>query len=132
MKRYKIELTEEQMHLIALCLEDVSRFASGQMELGHTVSGMLEEFPFEERRKRKGETEELLTQVKGVLLTEEDSNKGYNGSDFIGNTYQIYRNILHQLAIDNEWNNVYSFPALPSGNLGAIKIELINDFTLKH
>lgn len=29
MKKYRIELSEQQMRLIADCLEDVSRFASG-------------------------------------------------------------------------------------------------------
>lgn len=30
MKKYKIELSEEQMRLVSDCLEDISRFASGQ------------------------------------------------------------------------------------------------------
>ena len=50
---------------------------------------------------------------------------GYNGTEFIGNTYQIYRTILHQIAIDNNWDNVYSSPALPSGDMGLVKIERI-------
>jgi hypothetical protein len=51
---------------------------------------------------------------------------GYNSTEFIGNTYQIYRTILHQIAIDNNWNNVYSSPALPSGTMGEVKISKIN------
>ncbi len=63
-------------------------------------------------------------QVKRVLLPEmqDNSSKGYNGTNFIGNTYQIYRTILHQFAKDKNWDNVYSSPALPSGNLGKIEI----------
>jgi hypothetical protein len=34
--------------------------------------------------------------------------------------------MLHQIAIDNNWNNVYSSPALPSGNMGIVKIERID------
>jgi hypothetical protein len=30
---------------------------------------------------------------------------------------------LYQLARDNNWHNVYSSPALPSGNLGNIKVK---------
>jgi hypothetical protein len=69
--------------------------------------------------------EELFDQVKMVLFPELQPNQSisYNGSEFIGNVYQIYRTILHQLAIDNNWDNVYSSPALPSGTLGTIKIE---------
>lgn len=36
-----------------------------------------------------------------------------NRKRLIGNTYQIYRSILHQLAIDENWNNVYSGITLP-------------------
>lgn len=113
------------MRLVSDCLEDVSRFASGQCELRHTIEEMLRGLPFDEQMKRRGEVERLLKQVKRVLLPDypDNASKGYNGSEFIGNTYQIYRTILHQLAVDNNWNNVYSSSALPSGNLGTIKIE---------
>jgi hypothetical protein len=126
--KYKIELSEEQMSLIAQCLEDVSRFASGQWEMQNTIEAMVKGLSFEEQIKRRDEAEELLRQTKKVLLPEmsDNSSKGYNGSEFIGNTYQIYRAILHQLAKDNEWNNVYSYPGLPSGNLGTIKIEAVD------
>ena len=125
---YKIELSEEQMSIIAQCLEDVSRFASGQWEMQNTIEAMVKGLPFEDQIKRRYEAEELLKQAKRVLLPEmqDNSSKGYNGSEFIGNTYQIYRTILHQLAIDNNWNNVYSSSSLPSGTLGTIKIEAID------
>lgn len=50
-----------------------------------------------------------------------------NRKRLIGNTYQIYRSILHQLAIDEDWNNVYSDITLPSGDMGTIKVERIDD-----
>jgi hypothetical protein len=85
---------------------------------------MLRGLPFDEQMKRRDEAEELLEQVKKVLLPElrDNESKGYNGSEFIGNTYQIYRTILHKLAIDNNWDNVYSSPALKSGTMGIITI----------
>src|SRR5690606_1839037 len=128
MKKYRIELSEEQMSLIAQCLEDVSRFASGQWEMQNTIEAMVQGLPFEEQIKRRDEAEEFLRQAKRVLLPElqDNASKGYNGSELIGNTYQIYRAILHQLAKDNDWNNVYSSPALPSGSLGTIKIEAVD------
>lgn len=115
------------MRLISNCLEDVSRFASGQWELRHTIEEMLIGLPFEEEMERRNKAEELLKQIKHILLPELSTyeSRGYNGSEFIGNTYQIYRTILFQLATDNKWNNVYSSPALPSGNMGTIKIKSI-------
>ena len=126
--KYRIELSEEQLSVIAQCLEDVSRFASGQWEMRYTVEEMLRGLPFDEKMKRRSEVEELLKQTKRVLLPDypDNASKGYNGSEFIGNTYQIYRTILHKLAKDNDWNNVYSSSALPSGNLGTIKIEAVD------
>jgi hypothetical protein len=127
MKKYTIELSEDQMHLIANCLEDLSRFAGGQWELRYTIQEMLRGLSFDEKMKRRNNVEELLKQVKRILLPEllDNASKGYDGSEFIGNTYQIYRTILHQLAIDNDWDNVYSSEPLPSGNMGTIKIEKI-------
>lgn len=128
MKKYIIELSEAQMRLIADCLEDISRFAAGQWELRYTVEEMLRGIPFGEQMERRDKAEELLKEVKQVLLPTlpDNSNKGYNGREFIGNTYQIYRTILHQLAEDNNWDNVYSYPALPSGSLGTIKIKKVD------
>lgn len=128
MKKYRIELSEQQMRLISDCLEDVSRFAAGQWEMRNTVEGMLVGLPFNEQMERRDAAEEWLKQAKRVLLPNypDNASKGYNGSEFIGNTYQIYRTILHQLAIDNNWDNVYSSPALPSGSMGTIKVEAVN------
>lgn len=124
MKKYTIELSEEQMSLIAQCLEDVSRFASGQWQMQNTLEAMVKGLPFDEQIRRRDQAEEVLRQAKKVLLPEisDNSSMGYNGTEFIGNTYQIYRTILHQFAKDNNWENVYSSPALPSGKLGTIKI----------
>lgn len=125
MKKYKIELSEQQIRLIASCLEDVSRFASGQWEMKNTIEEMVKGLSFDEKIKKRDLVEQHLNEVKRVLLPElpDNGSKGYNGTIFIGNTYQIYRTILHQLAIDYDWNNVYSSEALPSGNMGTIKIE---------
>lgn len=124
-KKYTIELSEEQMRLIADCLDDVGRFASGQWQLRKTLEEMLRGLPFDEQMKRRNESEELLRQAKRILLPDFADNEsyGYNSTEFIGNCYQISRTILYQLAMEYNWNNVYSSPALPSGTMGTIKIE---------
>lgn len=124
-KKYTIELSEDQMRLIADCMDDVSRFASGQWQLRTTLNEMLKGLPFEEWLERRDQAEELLRQAKRVLLPDFVDNEsfGYNSTEFIGNCYQIYRTILYQLAMDNNWENVYSYPALASGTMGTIKIE---------
>jgi hypothetical protein len=126
-KKYTIELSEEQMRLVAQCLEDVSRFASGQWELQNTIEAMVKGFPFTDQIQRRDDAEEHLRKAKQILIPQFADNQsyGYNSTEFIGNTYQIYRTIWHQLAKDNDWDNVYSSPALASGNLGTIKIEQI-------
>lgn len=48
---------------------------------------------------------------------------GYNSDNTIGNAYQIYRTILYKLAVEHHQNSIYSFPPLPSGNLGSVIIE---------
>ena len=127
MKRYRIELSEDQMRLIADCLEDISRFAGGQWQMRYTIENMLKGLPFNEFIERRNQAELKLKLVKTILIPELSGNASYsyNSTDFIGNTYQIYRTILHQLANDNDWKNVYSSPSLPSGNMGTIKIEQI-------
>lgn len=127
MKKYKIELTEEQMRLVSNCLEDVSRFASGQWEMRFLIEEMLTGLEFNEAMQRRKEAEDLLNKAKKVLLPDlsDNQSKSYNGTEFIGNVYQIYRTILHQLATDNNWNNVYSSPALNSGTMGTVKIEKV-------
>ena len=126
-KKYKIEVSESQIRLIAQCLEDVSRFASGQWEMQNTIEAMVKGLDFDIQIERRDDAEKLLKQAKRVLLPKvlDNGSLTYNGTNFIGNTYQIYRTILFQLAKDNNWNNVYSSPALASGNMGNVKIEQI-------
>lgn len=125
MNKYTIELSKEQLSLIARCLEDVSRFARGQWKLQNTIGEMTQGIePFDQQIEMRYEAEKFLRLAKKELLPDlhDNSSKWYNGTEFIGNTYQIYRTILHHFAMEENWNNVYSSPALPSGNLGTIKI----------
>jgi hypothetical protein len=127
--KYTIELSEEQMRLIAFCMDDVCRFAAGQWELQYTIENMVRGLPFDEQIRRRDDAEEHLKQAKRVLIPQfvDNQSYGYNSTEFIGNIYQITRTILYQLAIDHNWDNVYSSPALPSGTMGTIKINKVKE-----
>jgi len=86
---------------------------------------MLTGLDFYEAMERRKEAEDLLNKAKKVLLPDlsDNQSKNYNGTEFIGNVYQIYRTILHCIAVENNWDNVYSSPALESGTMGTVKIE---------
>lgn len=126
-KLYNLVVNEEQLRLIAMCVEDCSRFAAGQFGMSNTVAygnaGSDYEFSMDvihdiERECRK----------RGLIPALRDgSYLKYNSTPFIGNTYQIYREIYHYLAIKYDWNNTYSGGTLPSGTLGPIKVEERNE-----
>lgn len=130
---YQITLTREALMLIAQCVEDISRFAAGQPELSNTLSTLLTDT--DDSCEKRDEIEKSLFVVKKELFPElgRDSSYAYNGGNqknfmrknLIGNTYQIYREIYHQVALSEHWDSVYSSETLPSGNIEKIRIELI-------
>lgn len=123
MKKFNIELTEEQMQLVANCMEDICRFASGQVEMGNTIVKVANNV------NDKLNAESKLIEVKKILFPNlaYGASYGYNHTPFIGNTYQIYRTIKHYLLKDTDTWNVYHSPALPSGDMGTIKITEIKE-----
>lgn len=130
-KLYIITVNRDQLMLIANCIEDISRFVSGQPCMTNTLCSMLAKH--DNDCTKRDEIEEHLYAVKSIIFPElsKHASYGYNGGsqsdlirkNLIGNTYQIYREILHFLAVDEKWNNVYSGITLPSGNLGTINIK---------
>ena len=133
-KLYRITCTREALMLIANCVEDISRFSSGQPELSNTLMQMLSNC--DDSCELRDEAEAHLQAAKQTLFPElpPGSSYSYNGGNqknqlrknLIGNTYQIYREILHQVALDENWNNVYTSESLPAGQLPKIQIEIIN------
>lgn len=124
MTKFNVELTGEQLNLVARCLEDVSRFAAGQLDLNTTLSQILKDLPVEEKIKREKLVREKMKEIRSILFPDmpEGASFGYNSTEFIGNIYQIYRTMLYHLAVDKNWDNVYSTPALDSGTMGKVKI----------
>lgn len=95
--KYKIELTEEQLMLMANCVEDCHRFAAGQAELINTTS-----------RLRSGRLlQEKLQELEQHIVPELERGASYDWSgrlcpnkyqrEFIANTYYLYREIYHQV-----------------------------------
>ena len=130
-KKWRIELTEHQLRLIANCVEDCHRFIGGQMELSNSTACL-------KHGRHLGE--ELSTlQAFVTPLLERGASYGWDGGTcpddnqrkFIAETYYLYREIYHQLTLetakhkDMGWN-VYLGETLTCNESGEpIKVERI-------
>ena len=116
-QKYTLTVTESQLRLIADCVEDLSRFMSGQMELWNSTSRLDN---FVELKERLNDLHSLVT-----LDLPRNTSYGWNGGrcpnknqeEFIAKTYAIYREIRHRLRVltkdpDDENYNVYDSPTL--------------------
>lgn len=128
MKKYQIELNEEQLYLIAHCVEDIHRFMSGQTELSNCTP-CLEKY--EDLRDKLEELQPLVTPNLS-----RNASYGWSGGDcpnkyqrkIIAKTYPIYREIYHFLAVKNNHGfSVYNSDTLTCPEGGEpIKIKEIN------
>ena len=130
-KKWRIEMTEHQLRLIANCVEDCHRFIGGQMELSNSTACL-------KHGRHLGE--ELSTlQAFVTPLLERGASYGWNGGScpddnqrkFIAETYYLYREIYHQLTLeaakhkDMGWN-VYIDETLTCNESGEpIKVERV-------
>ena len=99
-KRWRIELTEHQLRLIANCVEDCHRFIGGQMELSNSTACL----------KHYRELSEELRKLQPFVTPElgRGASYGWDGSTcpdenqrkFIAETYYLYREIYHQMTVD--------------------------------
>ena len=116
-QKYTLTITESQLRLIADCVEDMSRFMGGQMELWNATS-RLDNFV---------ELKERLNDLHSLVTPDLPRNVSYgwnggrcpnkNQEEFIAKTYAIYREIRHRLRVLNkdsndENYNVYDSPSL--------------------
>ena len=130
-KKWRIELTEHQLMLMAKCVEDCSRFISGQMELSNSTSCL----------KHCRHLGEELHTLKPFVTPElgRGASYGWSGGScpndnqrkFIAETYYLYREIYHQVTLDKakdkdmDWN-VYLGDTLTCNESGeTIKVERI-------
>ena len=99
-KKWRIELTEHQLRLIANCVEDCHRFIGGQMELSNSTACL-------KHGRHLGEELSTLQAFVTPLLGR-GASYGWNGGScpdknqrkFIAETYYLYREIYHQLTLD--------------------------------
>ena len=107
MKKYRIELTEKQLQLIARCVEDCHRFAAGQTGMTNTTGNLFV----------KGLREKLAELRKDIAPCDWAGNgaAGNCQRKFVAQTYPIYREIYHHFATEAGINSVYTSPMLRSG-----------------
>lgn len=125
MKKYIMELTEEQYRLIALCTEVVHRISVGQVEeLNQIIPKRIDR--------------DLLLKLKEQSFPELSFNQsykwcgGYKGSDndktnkafshFQAATYSIYREMIHVRTVNEGTDNVYQSPTLRCDGVDIPKI----------
>ena len=130
-KKWRIELTEHQLRLLANCVEDCHRFIAGQMELSNSTASL----------KHPRDLWEKLNKLKPLVtpLLGRGASYGWTGGSchdksqrkFLAETYYLYREIYHQLTLeaakhkDMGWN-VYLGETLTCKESGEpIKVERI-------
>ena len=129
--KWRIELTEHQLRLMAQCVEDCHRFIGGQMELSNSTSCLT-------RRQVLCEELSKLQPLVTPLLGR-GASYGWSGGScpnenqrkFLAETYYLYREIYHQLTLESAkhkdmgWN-VYLDDTLTCGESGEpIKVERV-------
>ena len=130
-RKWRIELTEHQLMLMAKCIEDCSRFIGGQMELSNSTTCL-------KHGRHLGEELRTLQPFVTPEL-ERGASYGWNGGScpnenqrkFIAETYYLYREIYHQVTLDKakdedmDWN-VYLGETLTCKDSGEpIKVERV-------
>ena len=98
--KWRIELTEHQLRLIANCVEDCHRFIGGQMELSNSTVCLERYF---ELKEELGKLQPLVTPRLGRGASYGWGGGGCPNEDqrkFIAETYYLYREIRHQITLD--------------------------------
>ena len=130
-KKWRIELTEHQLKLMAQCIEDCHRFIGGQMELSNSTACLTH---YMELSEELGKLQQFVAPNLG-----RGASYGWSGGScpnenqrkFLAETYYLYREIYHQMTVDvakhknMDWN-VYFSETLTCDESGEpIKVERI-------
>ena len=104
-KKWRIELTEHQLRLMAQCIEDCHRFIGGQMELSNSTSCLTHHLELSEEL---GKLQQFVAPNLG-----RGASYGWSGGScpnenqrkFLAETYYMYREIYHQMTIEDAKHN---------------------------
>ena len=104
-KKWRIELTEHQLRLMAHCIEDCHRFIGGQMELSNSTSCLTHHLELSEEL---GKLQQFVAPNLG-----RGASYGWSGGScpnenqrkFLAETYYLYREIYHQMTIEDAKHN---------------------------
>ena len=132
-KKWRIELTEHQLMLMAKCVEDCSRFISGQMKLSNSTSCL----------KHCRHLGEELHTLQPFVTPElgRGASYGWSGGScpndnqrkFIAETYYLYREIYHQVTLDKakdkdmDWKGYLGETVACKDSGEPIKVERLSD-----
>lgn len=127
-KKYQITLTEEQLMLMAHCVEDCSRFAAGQTEL-YNVLRSIDMYDLSLRKKLQ-DLQPLITPGLGRGASYDWSGSGCPNEEqrkFIARSYHLYREIYHQHNLAEGIDNVYTSETLRCKDSGeSIQVKVID------
>ena len=99
-KKWRIELTEHQLRLMAQCIEDCHRFIGGQMELSNSTACLTHHLDLS---KELDKLQPLVTPNLGRGASygwNGGSCPNYNQRRFLAETYYLYREIYHKITLD--------------------------------
>lgn len=127
-KKFRITVSESQLRMIANCVEDCSRFMSGQTEMENCTSLLDHQYTVMEG----------LSDLQYLVVPYLPQGSAYkwNGGDcpnehqrkFIAASYYLYREIRHFDAVRRGVDNVYSSPTLRCADSGMpITIEEVKE-----
>lgn len=133
-KKWRIELTEHQLMLMAQCVEDCHRFMAGQMELSNSTACL----------KHTHDLWDKLNELQPLVTPElgRGASYGWNGGTcpndnqrkFLAETYYLYRRIYEATTKerakteDFTFGNVYLGETLRCKDSGEpITISLLSD-----
>ena len=130
-KKWRIELTEHQLRLMAQCIEDCHRFIGGQMELNNSTACLNYYRILREKLRTLQPFVTPLLERRAAYGWDGGSCPNDNQRKFLAETYYLYREIYHRLTLeaakhkDMGWN-VYLGETLTCSESGdPIKIERI-------
>lgn len=130
-KKWRIEVTEHKLMLLAKCVEDCYMFVGGQMELSNSTACL---------KHCRELSQELCKLQKFVTpLLGRGASYGWNGGSctdkiqrkFLAETYYLYREIYHQITLESAKHkdmgyNVYLGETLTcNDSVETIKVERI-------